>query len=231
MKSAVGKFYHSAFLARLFHTTQYCLERELADCSTVLDLGCGPSSPVRYCKNLTRTVGVEAFEPYFRRASEARTHSELIMSPIARLDFPPRSFDAVVLVEVIEHLPEGDAHAILKLACTWARKKVIVTSPNGFIAQAALDGNDLQQHLSGWELAKMRRLGFRSRGLAGLKFLRREVHSGTMGDDILSSIKWHPRALWFSVATLSQLFTYALVPQLAFGLFSVKDVGEGKSVS
>lgn len=222
MLGLIKKLYHSKTVARLFHTTVYCLQRELADCETVLDLGCGPFSPVSMCSSLKRTLGVEAFEPYFNLAKERQTHTELLCKRIEDLDFPPASFDAVVMIEVIEHLPEAEAEKALRLAEKWARKKVVVTSPNGFVAQKAVDDNPLQVHLSGWELAKMRRMGFRSRGLSGLKVLRQEVHSDTMGDDLFATIKLRPRALWFVVSSLSQLVTY-YVPQLAFGLFSVKE--------
>ena len=221
MLSLVRKLYHSEIVAALFHTTVYCLQRELAGCETVLDLGCGPQSPVSYVKNLRFTVGVEAFEPYYRLAKERGTHTELLCKKIQDLEFEPGAFDAVVMIEVIEHLPEEDARNVLQLAERWARKKLIVTSPNGFVAQKAVDDNPLQMHLSGWELSKMRKMGFRSRGLLGLKALRQEVHSDTMADDLFATIRLRPRPFWFAVSALSQLVTY-YVPQLAFGLFSVK---------
>jgi len=221
MLGIVRRFYHSRVVAAAFHTTVYCLQRELSDCETALDLGCGPHSPVSFCTNLKRSVGVEAFEPYYNRAKEFRTHTELLCKRVQDLDFAPGSFDAVVMIEVIEHLSEADAEEILVLAEKWARKKVIVTSPNGFVPQKAVDGNPLQMHLSGWDLAKMRRMGYRSRGLLGLKALRQEVHSETMGDDLFATIRLRPRPFWFVVSSLSQLLTY-YVPQLAFGLFSVK---------
>lgn len=222
MLGLVRKLYHSRFVARIFHTTLYCLQRELADCETVLDLGCGPSSPVSLCGTVKYSVGVEAFEPYFSLAKQRATHSELLCRKIEELDFSPASFDAVVMIEVIEHLPESEAEKVLQLAEKWARKKVVVTSPNGFVAQKAVDDNPLQVHLSGWELAKMRRLGFRSRGLSGLKALRQEVHSDTMGDDLFATIRMRPKALWFLISSLSQIITYYM-PNMAFGLFSVKD--------
>jgi SAM-dependent methyltransferase len=218
----IRSLYHSKTAARVFHTLLYCLKTELADCESVLDLGCGPDSPVQYC-GVKYTVGVEAFGPYYERAVAGRTHTRLVNSTVQALDFDAKSFDAVVLVEVIEHLPEEESLKMLEAAERWARKKVIVTSPNGFVAQSAVDSNPLQEHLSGWPLSKMRQLGFRSRGLAGLKALRRDAHSDTMGDDLLVSIRFRPRLFWFAVATLSQIATY-YIPAVAFGLFSVKSV-------
>lgn len=222
MLALVRRLYRSPFVAALFHTTVYCLQRELADCQTVLDLGCGPQSPVAQCRDLRYSVGIEAFEPYYELAKQRKTHTELLCKRIEDLQFEPGSFDAVVMIEVIEHLAESDAKNVLALAERWARKKVIVTSPNGFVAQKAVDDNPLQVHLSGWELSKMRRMGFRSHGLLGLKWLRQEVHSDTMADDLFATIRLQPRPFWFAIASLSQIVTY-YVPQLAFGLFSVKE--------
>jgi len=225
----VQRLYRNPVFERTFHTVLFCLDRELADCDSVLDLGCGPGSPISRVKGARRTVGVEPFEPYYERAKAAATHSELINKTIQELDFPEKSFDAVVLIGVIEHLREEDSLAIMARAERWAKKKLIVTSPNGFVAQRAVDGNPLQEHLSGWTLSRMRGLGFRTRGLAGFKFLRQETHSDTMGDDIFVTIRWRPRAFWFVVATLSQIFTY-YIPALAFDLFHVKEVPANASV-
>lgn len=221
--SLLRALYGSNALSRIFHTLPYTLMRELRGCETVLDLGCGPSSPVQYCACVRHSVGVEPFGPYVERARQAGTHSEVIHARIEDLDYPQASFDAVVMIEVLEHLDEDAALATLRRAERWAKKKVIVTSPNGFVPQGALDGNELQAHRSGWPLRKMRELGFRSVGLAGLKWLRYDVHSDTMADDYFATIRWRPRALWFAIAALSQLLTYR-VPALAFGLFSTKEM-------
>ena len=70
---------------------------------------------------------------------------------------------------------------------------MIVSSPNGFIKQKAVDNNPLQEHLSDWDYKKMKEMGFGCYGLAGLKFLRQEVQNDTMGDDLMTSIRFKPR--------------------------------------
>jgi len=199
------------------------LSKNLVGCETVLDLGCGPKSPLAKVRGLRRKFGVEAFGPYIETARLAQTHDEFAHAMIFDIDFPADSFDAVIMIDVLEHMTEEDGLRVLQLAEKWAAKKVIVNSPNGFIPQMALDGNDLQRHLSGWSHERMKGLGFRSRGLAGPKWLRQEVQSDTMGDDLLSSIRWEPKLFWFSVATLFQPIVYRL-PKFAFSLMSVKNV-------
>ena len=218
----IRRLYSSPVFARLFRTLVYTLHRELIDCTSVLDLGCGPNSPVQYC-GATRTVGVECFRPYYDTAKANHTHSELQFSRIEDLSFPANSFDAVTMIEVIEHLPKDVGKRMLASAETWARKKVIVTSPNGFIPQKALDDNPLQEHLSGWNVPEMRELGFRCHGLAGLKVLRHERDSLAWTDDLTVLIRFRPRQVWFVISALSQLVTFHF-PRLAFGVFSVKDL-------
>ena len=209
----------------IFHTLDHCLQEELCDCESVLDLGCGPSSPLQFCKNIKYSLGVEAFELYLSESQKKKIHTEYSAKKIEELDFPENSFDAVIMIEVLEHLPEDVGLGILKKAEKWAKKKIIVSSPNGFIKQKEVDNNPLQKHLSGWDWKKMKKFGFKSQGLAGWKFLRQEVENDTMGDDLTTSIRFRPRFFWFLIATISQIFTYYF-PVLAFELFSVKKICE-----
>lgn len=221
MKKLISKLYHNPIISFIFPTVILCLQRELADCKTVLDLGCGPDSPIRHCQNIDYSVGVEVFEPYLKKSRAKKIHNKYYKRDLLRLDFPKNSFDAVILIEVLEHLPKEEGRKIISLARKWAKKKLIITSPNGFVKQKAVDNNPWQKHLSGWDYKEMRSLGFKCRGLAGLKHLRQEVENDTMGDDLMSSIRLKPRVFWFIIASLSQSLVY-WVPGLAFELFSVK---------
>ena len=218
----VSSIYHNKLFETIFPTHVYVLKQELKDCESVLDLGCGPDSPLQYCSNVQHSVGVEAFQPYLEESKKKQIHSEYVSKNIGNLDFEENSFDAVIMLEVIEHLEEQEGLEILKKLEKWARKKVIISTPNGFFPQKVVDNNPMQVHLSGWDIPKIKSLGFnRFKGLAGLKYLRAEIDHDTMGDDLFISIKYKPKFFWFFIANLSQILTYRL-PNLAFGLFCVK---------
>ena len=223
MKNIINKIYHSRFFSGIFHTTVYCLKKELGNCETVLDLGCGSSSPLQYCKSVKYSVGVETFPPYLEESKKRKIHNESIKKRVEEVDFPEKSFDAVIMVEVLEHLSEEIGYTLLKNAEKWAKKKVIVSTPNGFMPQRQRDGNPFQKHLSGWNKKTLEKLGFKCRGLAGFKVLRSEYPDEETEDDFTASIRFRPRLFWFFVATLSQLAAYP-VPGLAFELFCVKKI-------
>jgi len=215
----------SQTVGKIIPTLDTELDRNLRDCSTVLDLGCGPNSPLGALTHLSKRVGVEPFGPYLQSARNLGTHDEFHQKLITELDFEVRSFDAVIMIDVIEHMTEEDGLTALRLAEKWARKKVIINSPNGYIPQKSLDGNPLQEHKSGWSYSRMKDLGFVSRGLAGPKWLRHEVEAETMGDDLLTSIRFRPKIVWFIIATLLQPLVYRF-PRFAFSLMSIMDVRE-----
>jgi len=223
MSGLINRLHQSKILGKIFPTLISCLQRELVGCQSVLDIGCGPSSPLQYCTNVEYSVGVEPFEPYLRKSVAKKIHTKYFSRKIEELDFAASSFDAVIMLELIEHLPEEKGVEVLNKAELWARKKIIISTPNGFISQREVDSNLLQRHLSGWGLEKLKDLGYQCCGLAGFKFLRQEVQDDTMGDNLLTSIRWRPKLFWFLVATVSEVVVCRL-PNLAFELFCVKNL-------
>ena len=219
--SIINTIHRSAVFGKIIHSLNYCIQKEMHNCGTVLDLGCGPSSPLQYCSNVIHSVGVEAFGPYLEESQKKRIHNEYLHKSVQELDFKENSFDAVICIELLEHLSKEDGLELLRKAEHWGKKKLVVTTPNGFVAQKVVDNNPFQEHLSGWDHNRMKALGFNVRGLAGLKYLRQEVQGETMGDDLTASISLWPKTFWLGVAALSQLVTY-YIPQLAFELICVK---------
>src|SRR5690606_12372244 len=120
------------------------LEREIVgSCENLLDVACGSCSPVRtLSRKLSHTVGVDGFRPSIERSRAAGIHDEYLELDIRQLGerVPARSYDAVVALDLIEHLTKDEGLKLLKDMETIARKKVILFTPNGFLPQEPYDG-------------------------------------------------------------------------------------------
>ena len=197
---------------RLFPGLVEDLTRELAGCQSVLDLGCGYGSPLHYCA-VPFSVGVELFEPYLQETRKKAIHSQYIKADIRKLELKARSFDAVIALDVLEHLTKQQGTGLIRRMEDWARKKVIVLTPNGLLCRGCCDGDPLQQHRSGWRVGELRAAGYKVYGINGWEKLRGHR----------TSIKYRPAFLWARICDLTQKITY-YHPALAFQLLAVKEI-------
>lgn len=190
------------------------LERACAGCETLLDVGCGADSPVRFFSGrLSRAVGVDLDEASLETARAERIFTEAVRGSALEIAarFAPKSFDAVVALDVIEHLPKEDGPRLLEQMEAIARRVVVVFTPNGFLPQGPIGGNELQRHVSGWTVGEMRERGFEVLGMSGWKPLR--------GEEALPA--WRPRFLWERIARWTEPFVLAR-PESAFQLLCIK---------
>jgi len=155
-----------------FYPGRFDLSPFLEGCSSVLDIGCGPQSLVSQCPGSCYSVGLDVFRGCLTEGSRNHTHTDFVQGDVRNLCFRPRSFDAVVALEVLEHLPKDQGSALLSAMETIASKAVLLTTPNGFVEQEELEGNPFQRHLSGWVPEEFRALGFEVVGLNGARGLR-----------------------------------------------------------
>ena len=192
----------------------YDLKKELKGCQTVLDLGCGLNSPIKYCK-VSYAVGVEAFEPYLEKSKKKNIHNFYIKKNVGEVEFQEKLFDAVIALDVIEHFNKDDSLKLLKKMDGWAKKKIIISTPNGFTKQdESIDGNSLQRHLSGWDLLELKNMGFsRFFGTGGLKVLK----------DGNGNIKYAPKFFWKIIYDLTRRKARNN-PEKAYGIFAIKDL-------
>lgn len=189
------------------------LELNLSGCSTVLDLGCGDNSPLRNVKNIKYSVGFDVFKDSIERSKKKKIHTEYRIGDLKKIEkyFKKKSFDAVIALDVIEHLKKGDSIALIKKMEKIAKKKVILLTPNGFYHQDAYDDNPYQVHKSEWSIKDLRKLGYKVYGLRGLKYLRGEY----------ATIKYKPWFVWGSVAFFSEMPLY-FFPAVSYHLFAIK---------
>jgi len=199
---------------KIFPGEREYLKKELSDCDSVLDLGCGDNSLIQYY-NIPFSVGVEIFEPYLQKSKKRSIHNQYIKLDIRKIEFKPKSFNVVLCGEVLEHLTKEDGYRLIKKMKKWAKNKIVITTPNGYLWQDGYDGNLLQEHRSGWSVKELEKLGFKIHGMNGWKKLR-----GYKG-----AVKYKPGFLWRRFSDLTQKITYHY-PKLAFQLIAVKKISE-----
>lgn len=164
------------------------LERSLSDCKSILDVGCGADSPLKNVKKTFVSEGVDIFEDSIKQSQKNKIHDKYIIFDIRKIDkiHKRKSFDAVIALDVIEHLNKKESLDLIKKMENIARKKVIILTPNGFYHQDAYDNNPHRVHRSKWKKEDFEKLGYKIYGLRGLKYIRGEY----------ATIKYKPWLFW-----------------------------------
>lgn len=187
----------------------------LRGCQSILDIGCGDCSPMRFLP-AGRLIGLDGYAPALDQARQHRTHDEYVLGDVKRIAdlFPNRRFEACIALDVIEHLQKEDGWRMLESMEKLATRRVVIFTPNGFVPQKSKDG-DLQEHLSGWTPDEMRKRGYRVLGMYGPKSLRGEYHR----------IKYSPRPFWVLVSIFCHYLYTRAHPEKAAAIFCVKTLG------
>lgn len=90
--------------------------------STVLDLGCGNGVPaLREIVRLHEGIGVDISKTQIDLAESNVPSAELLCADVMELQFPPRTFDAVVAFYVLDHLPREEHAPLLAKVHGWLR--------------------------------------------------------------------------------------------------------------
>jgi len=110
----------------------------------ILDIGCGVGVN---CKELNRRgfqcVGIEAEESYIDEAKS--NHSDIHLMRAENLEFPGKSFDTSLMLEVLEHLQ--DPGIVLPQILRITRKNLIVSVPNLSPLEICVQHNLVMHHL------------------------------------------------------------------------------------
>jgi ubiquinone/menaquinone biosynthesis C-methylase UbiE len=192
------------------------LQKELKGYNTVLDLGCGHLSPI-YRFNLKFSVGVDIFRPSILESRRLDIHSQYVQGDITNLEFKPGSFDVVLAVDVLQNLSKDEGIKLLQKMKKWAKKKIIIKTPNGFLKQDAYNNNPHQAHLSGWSTKDFKDQRYTVRGISGWK-----------GWQDINEIKKYKNAENYSflrerISNLTQKIIY-YYPEPAYELLVIKKI-------
>jgi len=134
---------------------------------TILDIGCGKGEPMKFInrKALFKVVGVDIFQPYLMGCKKSGLYSEVVRCDVRALPFKEKSFDVVLCMALLEHLPKADGTKLIKDMEYIARKQIIIDVPRGVYEQHNVaNGNPWQIHRSFWEPDELKKLGFRVKG-------------------------------------------------------------------
>jgi len=193
----------------------YILGYHLFDCESVLDVGCGSNSPLRMMKRKSYSEGIDIFKPDLEKSKKNNIHTAYKVGDIRKLKkyYKAKSFDAVIALDVIEHLNKKEAISLLRAMKTIAKKKVIILTPNEFYHQGEHEHNPYQEHLSAWEVNDLKNLGFKVYGLRGYKKIRGEF----------TTIKYKPWVFWGFISLISEFLLYYF-PNLSYHLLAINKI-------
>lgn len=131
---------------------------------SILDVGCGQGLPMQMIKmrmKIKKSVGVDLFEPYLKECKKKKIHTEYVRADVRKLPFGDKSFDAVIALQVLEHLHKDEAWKVLYKMEKIARKQVIVAMPIGEMYHPAVDGNEHQLHHAAFYPKELKKKGYK----------------------------------------------------------------------
>ena len=180
--------------------------------STLLDLGAGtnPHDNLRKRLNINQFLvdaNVGKNTNFIQADIMDFTELSIKLSKISK-----DGFDAVVLLHVIEHFDKLNSLLLLKHIELYAKKIVIIETPNGFVKQSGTIENPYQEHKCGYRAEELRKLGYKVTGSTGIKILRNNYDKGSYKLDI------------FWIRALDRLLFRFLhyFPRVSFNLFAYK---------
>ena len=131
---------------------------------TVLDVGCGLSLKSQHIDADVR-VGIDIYRPFLEKI-EADVPYAVMNADALQIGalFLPRSFDLVLLLDILEHLDKQDALRLMEMAEQIARVAVIIETPKGHVPQNidiwGHGGHAYQTHRCTWEPEELAGRGY-----------------------------------------------------------------------
>ncbi|MCK4478262.1 class I SAM-dependent methyltransferase [Candidatus Bathyarchaeota archaeon] len=173
---------------------------------TILDVGCGIGLPMRGLRKHQKfsTVGIDLLLPHLKECHQMRVHDDYILCDARFLPIRKKTFDIVLCLELIEHLPKNDSEMLMNKIEEIARIQVIISTPVGF-----------HHGKSGWTPIEFEQKGYKLRGITGLRCLNNEMCKSTF---LQQSIVFN------LISYLSNFLAY-FVPNFAHCMLAVKKAG------
>jgi SAM-dependent methyltransferase len=115
----------------------------LPGAGSVLDLGCGAGIPV--CRILAgagfSVTGVDISDVQIRRARRLVPRATFISADATRVDFPAASFDGVICLFALIHIPLDEQLPLLQRIARWLRPGGALLVTTGHTAWTGMEAN------------------------------------------------------------------------------------------
>jgi hypothetical protein len=191
------------------------LKRDLANCESILELGCGSNSPILQIGYGPKTDAIDIWPPYIFAHNQKKDYRNCTLCNIMDYQFSEKQYDAVVITDVMEHLDKDMVigTGLFGKMELLAKKKVIIFAPNGYIDNDEVDGDPYQKHISAWQPSDYTSHGYKVKGATSIKWI--------LGKAAMP--KYHPYSIFAIIAMLSQPFIFNR-PNIAWHSYAVKEV-------
>jgi SAM-dependent methyltransferase len=186
-----------------------------AQCSSILDIGCGSGYPMLVVKQhrVVFAVGADIFLPNIKKCKRQGLHDDYVLCDARFLPFRHFSFDIVICLEIIEHMPKEYGFVFIDIIEAIACNQVIIATPVANSPGGHDKVNPYDLHKSIWLPKEFTERGYEVRGVNGpirLGELINYIHIRSIRDLLGVIIPYLFEPLVF------------MSPHLAWGMFAVK---------
>jgi len=152
---------------------------ENVDGLTVLDIGCGYGATGLYIRTRTykkgwvNLIGLDPFKEYIDLQNKMGIYDQLILGRGEEIlnHLSLKSVDITILQHSIEHMRKkktkyeilSPAFKALDSLEKVTKQRIIICTPNGYTESGSLDGNEDNNHLSGWTATDFEELGYQTK--------------------------------------------------------------------
>ncbi|MFI6165914.1 class I SAM-dependent methyltransferase [Nocardia sp. NPDC051052] len=142
--NALSEHYDKAFGGQTKYQAWLAeLDEHIPSAARVLDLGCGSGIPVARMLAATgrRVVGVDISDIQIARARQLVPDAEFVRADATAIDFGPDSFDAIVCLYALIHIPLDQQFPLLAKIAGWLRPQGVFVATTGHHAWTGIDDN------------------------------------------------------------------------------------------
>jgi len=175
----------------------------------ILDLGSSSESHIQKISNKLKELILMDINFLNLNKKKGITYIEGDVRNIENL-FKENSIDIIIAIDLVEHLSKSDSILFIKKIKKICKRKVIIYTPNGFLPQPPDPNNPFQEHKCGYTNSELKKLGFKTSGMIGLKNLRGSYHA----------LK-KPVLINFILSKVTSIFTRHLFKNLDSAIFAV----------